>query len=260
MRHHHHPFRWVTAAITCAATIGLLATAASACDVPATTTERCAPDNQHWEGTVTITNNAPTTYTLSKATLDTTAWSPTAKIVDLTTGVVLQPGDQTTMRAVNIPLTTGGALVTYTGRYGTGAEVTYDVTLYRPVERCQEPSTTTTTVAPTPDTTEVSTVPTTPAPPTTQAAPTSEATVPSTPATVSVAPSAAPKVIGWVESTTTTASAEVLGESVENTTAPELAKTGADGNRSVLLGAGLLTLVGVGLVLSVRLSPKGRLQ
>ena len=84
--------------------------------------------------------------------------------------------------------------------------------------------------------------------------------MPTTPATVSVAPSAAPKVIGWVDSSTTTAAAEVLGESVENTTAPELAKTGADGNGSMLLGAGLLTLVGVGLVLSVRLSPKSRLQ
>lgn len=252
MRHHVHSLRWLTAAVTCAATIALLAGSASAWDVRATADEVCAPDKHHWEATVTITNRASTTYTVGTATLDTSAWAPGAAVVGLAKGLMLQPGEATTLRAVGIPLTTGGALLTYTGRYGTGADITYNVTLYRPSLTCEEQAAPTTTEAVAPDTTEA-TVPETTTPTVTPATTTTTVAPVGTTTTTTLA---GPKIIGWVESTTTKAPAQVLGEEITSTTAAELAKTGAQGAGNLVLGALLLTLLGGVLVLAVTVTPR----
>lgn len=73
--------------------------------------------------------------------------------------------------------------------------------------------------------------------------------------------------VGDATDTDTTASTQAPADSSVGGSAANdqpvvtaLAKTGADGSGGMLLGAGLLTLVGLGLVLTVRLSPRSRLD
>lgn len=237
----HRTRMWTALVAASAATVLLLAGPAAACQVPAEATVMCAEDRMHWEATITITNEANTTYTLLAAELDTMRWSTEARLTGLTAGTVLDPAEQLTARATGLPLSTAGATITYTGRYGDGRTETDTFSLGRPQPWCDE--TVPTTIV---TTTSTTVAPTTTVPPTTTVAPTT---------TTSGAPTSEATVPGSVLGTTTTAPAEVLGETEENTTTtsrPTLARTGATGTGSLALGGLALVTIGSLLVAAGR--------
>lgn len=221
----------------------LLQGTASACLAPASAEVACAPDLKHWEATVTITNEAPVDYTLTVATLDTSLWAPEARLAGFTAGATAAPGATIVGRATGLPLSTAGATITYTGRYGDGRVETNAFTLGRPVTSCDDTTTTTgaTTTTTMATTTMASTTTTTVVPTTTSA---------TTTATTALAPTTSVTIGGKVINATTTVPTDVLGETEENTTTsqPALARTGAGSTTQLTLGAALLILVGIGLV------------
>ena len=215
----------------------LLQGTASACLAPASAEVACAPDLKHWEATVTITNEAPVDYTLTVAALDTSLWAPEARLTGFIAGATAAPGATIVGRATGLPLSTAGATITYTGRYGDGRVETNAFTLGRPVTSCDE---TTTTTGATTTTTTMAT--------TTVASTTTTTVAPTT--TTALAPTTSVTIGGKVINATTTVPTDVLGETEENTTTsqPALARTGAGSTTQLTLGAALLILVGIGLV------------
>ena len=227
----------------------LMAGPASACRAPASAEVACSPDLAHWQAVVTVANLAPSALTLTSSSLDTTAWSSSARLSGQVAGTVVLPGATVTGWATGLPLSTAGAVVTYAMRYADGTAESNALTLARPFPQCDQSTTTSlpTTVA--------TTVPATTVPATTVATTVAPATETSAAATTVSVPGSV------VASSPATRPADVLGtEETAASSVPTLARTGAGGAGQLAFGALLLVLAGVGLLTVALLGTPTRRQ
>lgn len=197
--------------------------------------------------------------------------TPTTVPPTTTTTTVVVPQDTTT--APTAPATTSPTTepaTTVATTVATTAPTTAAPTTQATTQATTAPTSSTTTRVTVP----VCTVPGHPEQPpikcpggtSTTVADTTTSSVADTPTDESTSSSAATQV-GDATDTDTTASTQAPADSSVGGSAANdqpvvtaLAKTGADGSGGMLLGAGLLTLVGIGLVLTVRLSARARLD
>ena len=226
----------VAVAVGVAALVGTGTGVATAWDSPGTAVVSCAPDRQHWQGTITISGNGPSAYTLTESVLDVMRWSASADLTGMAPGTVLARGATMTAEVTGLPLGTDGATVTYTGTYADGRVEINNVTLSRPVPSCAELAPVATTV---PDV--VTTV---------AATTTTVAVAPETTATATADTEFA--VSGEVSAATATTvdAGAVLGEEETSTSLATLANTGGRSNRALALTALALLIVGAGLAWS----------